>query len=270
MDPLTISGLVTAGTGLLGGIFGNKKKKSEPQIIDSRTPEQKAVSAKIAKLLTEGAAPYTGARVAGMTGGEDYVQTALMRALQMAQPGIDRQLKGEFPEEFFNQAIADPTRRQFNEKVAPIIQENSTLTGNRFADRSAIEMGTARGEVESGIIQQRGQFGLETYRDPLNAANTLTNVLAQAENIFSVPRTIQQAKLDADFQEFMRTNPDAGGLIEAMLSFTNQNQQAAFMPQQQQSIFPSLVQAGGSLLGTASMTNALKGTPQTVARTTDF
>lgn len=268
MDPLTLIGAGSSIAGLVGGLFG-KKKKTEPQVIDSRTPEQKAVSAKLAQILTQGGAKYTGDRVAGMSGGEDYVQTALMKALQTAQPGIDRQLKGEMPEEYFNMAVADPARRQFKERMLPIMRENSTVTGNRFADRSAIAIGQAAGDVEAGITQQRGQLALDTYRDPLNAASTLTNVLAQAENIFAVPRTIQQAKLDADFQEFMRTNPDAGGLIDAMMNFTGQAQTSAFMPQQQQSIFPSLIQAGGSLIGNAAMINALKG-PSVPVRDSDF
>lgn len=260
MDPFSLAGAISTGAGLIGSLFGGKKKaSSQPQLIDTRTPEQKAVSAQLTKLLTQGAAPYNGARVAGMTGNEDYTQNYLRNALETAKPGIDRQLSGQFPEEYFNQAIADPTRKQFNNQVAPIIKENSTLTGNRFADRSAIELGTARGQVEDSILQQRGQFGLETYRDPLNATSQLTQTLQGAENIFAVPRTIEQAKLDAQFQEFLRTNPDSGGLIDAMLNFTNQGQNAAYVPNQEQSVYPSLLQAGTSLLGSSSLTNAIQG-----------
>jgi len=257
-DPFTIASLGLTAAGALGGLFG-KKKKSEVGTIDTRTDEQKAVSSRLAKILTEGGAPFGGARVADLEPNERLVQNFLRDALNTARPGIDRQLSGEFPEEFFNQAIADPTRQQFNERVAPIIRENSELTGNRFADRSAIELGQARGDVEKGILQERGRFGLETFRDPLNATQGLTSALAGASDIFAIPRTIEQAKLDAQFSEFLRTNPESGGMIDAMLQFTSQSPLAANVGDQEESIFPSLLQAGTSLLGSQSLLKALQG-----------
>ena len=261
----TVGGLALGGAGLFMG--SKKQKTQEPTLTNTLTPEQQAVSSRLSRLLTQGGAKYTDPRVAAMTGNEAYTQNYMRNALETAQPGINRQLSGEFPEEFFNQAIADPTRRQFNERVAPIIQENSTLTGNRFADRSAIELGQARGDVESSILAERGKFGLETYRDPLNAATQLTGALQGAENLFAVPRTIEQAKLDADFQEFLRTNPDSGGLIDAMLNFTGQGQNFATQPNQQQGLGPSLLQAGTSLLGNTMLTKALQNGGTTPTQT---
>lgn len=257
VDPIS---LALMGSGLATSLFG-KKKPATPQTIDTRTPEQQAVSSKLAKILTQGGAAYGGARTATLTSDESYLQDYMRQGLETARPGINRLLSGEFPEEYFNQAIADPTRRQFNERVAPVIRENSELTGNRFADRSAIELGQARGDVESSILAERGKFGLETYRDPLNAAGALSSTLNNAEQLFSVPRTIEQAKLDMEFQEFLRTNPDSGGMIEAMLQFGNQSPLAAFMPNQEQSIGPSLLSAGASLYGSNQITNALNSGP---------
>lgn len=257
MDPMTMAALASAGSGIASSLFGKKKKSSEtgPQLIDTRSPEQKAVSSKLSSILLNGGTPYDKARVAGMTDNEAFTGDYMRRALETAGPGINRLLNGEFPEEYFNQAVADPARRDFNTKVAPVMRENSELTGNRFADRSAIEMGTARGEVEAGITQTRGQFGLETYRDPINTMSALSGVLNSAENLFAVPRTIEQAKLDADFEEFMRTNPDAGGLIEAMMQFGNQSPYTAYVPQQQEGIGPSLIGLAGSLAGASMSAN---------------
>jgi hypothetical protein len=260
MDPLTMLSVGSTAIGALGGLFGKKKKAAEPTLTNTLTPDQQAVSSKLSQILTQGGAKYGAPRIAGMNDNEAYGQNFMRSALETARPGIERQLSGEFPEEYFNQAIADPTRRQFNDRVAPVIKENSELTGNRFADRSAIELGQARGDVESSILAERGKFGLETYRDPLNATAALTDALNNAEQLFAVPRTIEQAKLDSDFQEFLRTNPDSGGLIDAMLNFTNQGQNVATAPaSEEESIFPSLFQAGTSLLGNQAMTNALQG-----------
>lgn len=268
MDPLTMIGVGSSLVGALGGLFGKKKKQdTTPTLTNTLTPDQQAVSSKLTQILTQGGAKYGAPRVAPLTAQEGNVNNYLSNALNIAAPGIERQLSGQFPEEYFNQAIADPTRRQFNDRVAPIIKENSELSGNRFADRSAIELGQARGDVESSILAERGKFGLETYRDPLNALSGLTGALQGAENIFAVPRTIEQAKMDADFQEFLRTNPDSGGLIDAMLQFTNQGQNVATAPApQQESIFPSLFTAGTSLLGNQSLVNALGGNGQTTTQ----
>lgn len=257
MDPLTIAGLASTAAGLFSSF--SKKKQSQPSLIDTRTDDQKLVDSRLAKILTQGADPYGGARVAGMTPDERYTQSFMRQGFEAAMPGILRQLSGEFPEEYFNQAIADPTRRQFNERVAPVIRENSELTGNRFADRSAIELGQARGDVESSILQERGRFGLETYRDPLNAATQLTGALNNAEALFSVPRTIEQARLDAEFNEFMRTNPESGGLIDAMLRFSSGSPYSAYSPTPTEGIGPSLIAAGGSLLGAGATSRALGG-----------
>ena len=252
----TVGGLALGGAGLA---MGNKKKSSDPTLTNTLTPDQQRVSSQLTKLLTQGGAKYGAPRVAELTGNEAYTQNFMRSALETARPGIERQLSGEFPEEYFNQAIADPTRRQFNDRVAPVIRENSELTGNRFADRSAVELGQARGDVESSILAERGKFGLETYRDPLNAASQLTGALNNAETLFAVPRSIEQAKLDADFEEFMRTNPDSGGLIDAMMNFTNQGQNFLTQPNQQEGLGPSLLQAGTSLYGSAQLTQALQG-----------
>lgn len=258
----TVGSLALGGAGLA---MGNKKsKQGAPTLTNTLTPEQQAVSSQLSKILTQGGAKYNGARVVGLTGNEAYGQNFMRSALETARPGIERQLSGQFPEEYFNQAIADPTRRQFNDRVAPIIRENSELTGNRFADRSAIELGQARGDVESSILAERGKFGLETYRDPLNAVSGLTGALQGAEQLFAVPRTIEQAQLDADFQEFLRTNPDSGGLIDAMLNFTNQGQNFVQGGDPgQEGMGPSLLSAGTSMFGNMTMANALGGNTTT-------
>lgn len=241
--------LALGGASIASGLLSKKKAPAGPELIDTRSPEQKAVSSKLAQILTQGGAAYDGARVADMTGNEGFTGDYMKNALMTAQPGINRLLSGEFPQEYFDQAVADPARRDFNTKVAPGMRENSELTGNRFADRSAIEMGTARGEVEASINAERGKFGLETYRDPINTMSTLSSVLNNAENLFAVPRTIEQAKLDAGFEEFMRTNPDAGGMIDAMMQFGNQSPMSAYVPQQQEGIGSSLIGMGGSMIG---------------------
>jgi hypothetical protein len=268
--PLAAVGAGLSAVGALGSLFG-KKKSSQPavQSISSLSPQQQRVQSRLAKILTEGGTPYTGARVAPIGLNEDYLQNYLRSALETGRPGIERQLRGEFPEEYFNQAIADPTRQQFNERVAPLIRENAELTGNRFADRTAIELGQARGDVESGILRERGRFGLETYRDPLAATQGLTSALLGAEDLFAVPRSIEQARLDKQFEEFLRTNPDSGGMIDAMLRFVGTPTQAAYAPQpREESIFPSLLTAGTSLLGSSYLSDALRGgsTGSTTAR----
>jgi hypothetical protein len=253
------------GIGIVGtlglGVYGatQKQKSQGPQLIDTQSPQQKAVSSKLAQILTQGGAAYTGDRVADQSANERYLTGNLRSAYDKSQMGIDRLLSGQFPEEYFNQAIADPTRQQFEEDVAPQIRENQTLTGNRFADRSAIEMGRARGDVEKGILQERGRFGLETYRDPLTTLQGLAQISPYAQEQFAQERAVQQAKLDAEFDEFLRTNPDSGGLISAMMQFGQQSPYMAFQPQQQQSALPGALSGMSSLLSAQIYANASKG-----------
>lgn len=208
-------------------ILGSKDKGSSEQssgngqagYYNTFSPGQIATDQLLSRILTEGAAPYEGQRVAGLTGNEQAVQQGSRQAFDQFLPAITRILSGQFPEEYFNQAVADPTRRQFNDRVAPVIRENSALTGNRFADRSAIEMGQARGDVESSILQQRGQWGQEAMYAPAKYGTSITNALAGFGNIAALDRQVQQQQLDAQFEEWMRTNPMSGGQIPAMINY---------------------------------------------------
>lgn len=183
------------------------------------TPGQAAIDDLVRRLATRGADPYTGQRVAGLTGNEQALQAGSRSIMNAAIPGLTRALSGEFPEEYFNQAVADPTRRQFNERVAPVIRESQALTGNRFADRSAIEMGQARGDVESGILQERGNWGRESMYAPAKYSANVANALNAFGDVFDNERLIEQAQLDANYEQFLKTNPFSGGLTQLLLGY---------------------------------------------------
>lgn len=211
-----------------GGYLANKsnsgsqvtdKKDSSSTTTRSVTPGEQAIDALIQRLATQGADPYTGQRVAGLTGNERAGLAGGRGIFDAAIPGMTRALSGEFPEEYFNQAVADPTRRQFNERVAPVMRENAALTGNRFADRTAIEMGQARGDVESSILQQRGQWGQEAMYAPAKYGANVANALNSFQGLFANERLVEQDVLDKQYEEFLRTNPYSGGLVQMLLGY---------------------------------------------------
>jgi len=223
------SGAAVGGSigGSIGGSFdsnedsgGGSSGGGQVGVIDERLASQRAVQDQIANILLNGGAPYDGQRIAGLGANEQNIQGFLGRALTTAEPGIQRLLSGQFPEQFFNQAIADPARRDFGNITVPLLNENAELTGNRFADRSAIAKGQAAGDLESAILSERGKLGLNTLRDPINTLSTLSGTLGNLQNVAQVPRTVEQADLDFQFNEFLRTNPDSGGLLQAMLQFS--------------------------------------------------
>lgn len=223
-----------------GGEQQQQPQQSGAQYYDSFNPGQQQVNDLLAQILSQGGAPYTGQRVAPLTPGEANVQAGTQKALASYLPAITKILSGQWgpdQESYFNQAVADPMRRQFNERVAPVIRENSALTGNRFADRSAIELGQARGDVESSITQQRGQAAMDNYYAPAKYGSAITSALTGFGNIAGLERQVQQQQLDSQFEEFMRTNPQAGGQLNAMLSYlTNVKQFGIDLPNSESTV----------------------------------
>jgi hypothetical protein len=214
----------------IGGMVGNKKSSSGgssgggngAEYYDSYDPNQQAVNDLIGRILTQGGTPYNGARVAGMTGDQNAVQSGSRSAFNSAMPALTRILSGQFgPEQqqAFDEGVANPARRQFNLNVRPEMRENAALTGNRFADRTAIAEGRAVGELESGITTARAGAQQEAYYAPAKYGTQITNALAGFGNIFALPQQQQQAQLDADYAEWARTTPESGSQLPSMLDY---------------------------------------------------
>jgi hypothetical protein len=211
----------------VGGAISSKTKQGSSGASASQTSSyqptagQAAVDALIQRLSTQGADPYTGQRVAPLTGNEQALQGTTRQILDSSAPAIARILQGGWgpdQESYFNAAVADPTRRQFEQRVAPAMNENAALTGNRFADRTAIQKGQAYGDVESGILQKRGEAAQESYYAPLKYGPSAAATLGGFEDIFQTERNVNQAQDDANYNEFLRTNPYAGGLLTSLLT----------------------------------------------------
>lgn len=241
--PLAISAI----SGALNKKSSGSSNSATPQFYNTLTPGQQAVDSAMQRLLTQGADPYNGQRVAGLTSSEQRLQSGAGDALDAFLPALTRILSGQFgPEQqqAFDQGVADPMRRQFNLNVRPEMRENAAMTGNRFADRTAIAEGRAVGELESGIAQSRAQAQQQAYYAPGQYGPALTGALQTMGNTLSLPRQLQQQQLDVDFSEFMRINPNSGGLLSSMMSYINSPQNMAVMPQGYQTVGPGAAQAG--------------------------
>lgn len=96
-------------------------------------------------------------------GGELGVQT---------RGALETALRSEFPEEYFQTAIARPAREEFEEERAPAIREEFAGPGTFWGTARAGEVTGERGKMERNLTAIRGELGEEAQKRSLQAAAT--------------------------------------------------------------------------------------------------
>jgi len=225
-----------------------KSKKKEPEIIStsSLTPEQnalsKAISGYLEPLIGQGVTPYTGQVVAGQTP-EELTALQGLRDKVAADPTLinayQRYLSGEpsttispeATEEYFQKEIFDPTIRRYREEILPLMGEQYIGSGTYWGNARAEAQRKALRDVAEDLT---GQYATLKYQDELsrrdlaeNAANRALTAGGQLGQLRSeefgrqqnllqaegVSRLLNQAQLDWDYNEFLRTQPEAAPYI---------------------------------------------------------
>lgn len=215
MDPLTMA---LMGGGILSSFFGNKKPKT--QQVSTLNPAQESAQNYIQKILTQGATPYDGQQVAPMTQQEgNQVNNSAMLGDATTKAFL-KLLSGEFPEQDFQNAVQNPLLSTLKNQIIPMTQERfAGPHGNFLSTANATAVQQEASKVTDAIAQKRGEWGYNL----LNAVTTAGPAAAQSAQGFQaalgLPRTIDQATLDAKYNEFLRTNPNSGAYLGQALQF---------------------------------------------------
>lgn len=219
MDPLTLSAVLSGG-GLLASFFG-KKKEPTVQKVNTLNPAQEAAQSYVTKLLGSGGTPYTGTRVAGLSGAEESQLGNVASLADASRAGLLKVLSGEFPEADFQAAVQNPMLRALREDVIPYVQERfaGPRTGNFYSSAMTGSVQKAINNTLDTIAAERGKLALGLLEAPIKASVAASESSRGYLSALGLPREIDQKRLDTEYEEFLRTNPEAGGYLSAALQF---------------------------------------------------
>lgn len=186
-------------------------------------PEQKAITQQLGPQIQSELGKsaqdymYGGQLSAGITPGEQDVvgQNARMNAIagntygQLANyndPNFDQQ---------FDTEITNPTLQNFTRNIQPLLEESlpsfSTARGNVISRNL--------GDLQNNLLQQRYAARGAAKDRALSALSGSNNYFQGAANIQSIPREIQQAGLDRQYQNFVTANSQKQNSLQNALSF---------------------------------------------------
>lgn len=170
-----------------------------------------------------GAAPYTGRLTAGLTEGEQAVIDQLMGYYPMATKAF-QQVAGISPEELesrWTSQYYEPAKKIWGEITEPAIREAYGGPGGYYsserqeaqrkgAEDFATEMAASRAEY----MTEAEQRGLDAVMQQAQYASTISDVAARE-------REVEQAALTAQYNEWLRTQPENSPYIQYILSLLN-------------------------------------------------
>lgn len=233
----------------------DKNEGTDPSIqtASSMSPGQTALSQKLGPYLTgqigKSLPGYEGQSVAGLTpeelAGMSRIRSLTGEPIQGLESAYQRYLTGdpttqinpETTENFFRKSIYDPSLRDFREDVLPGIEEAyvgpGTYWGSARADavREASEgfasdMAGKRAELAYADEQSRRSLSESAADRALNAGQLSTQYgaydLAKQQAILqteALPRMLEQAQLDWDYNEYLRTAPENSPYMSMALQY---------------------------------------------------
>lgn len=194
---------------------------------ESLTPSQLAVNEALATALQDltaapggpGFKPTAAAAFSPYTG---PVGGALESALLTA-------LAGKFPEAMFQESIAAPARREFEEVTAPKIREEFAGPGTYWGTARAGEVTSERGRMEERLGERR--------------AGLAEGALARALQATGPALTAQQSAIQLAFQDYIRKYPAASEALQAALNYLGIPMLATYQPYEEPA-------GGGGIWGT--------------------
>ena len=240
------------GMGLMGasGILGAAGVGAEDPSVSQQSklsPQQEKLMSPLSQFLMqrlgEGAPGYGGELVAGMTPMQQQSMSQMGQYMSSQTP-LSGEVEGAFgdylagtkPEEmidFYNQYLLPSQQRQFSEKTLPGIKESwvgPTGEGGYWGSGRATAEGRAHEVHGEQVATGRGKAvmaGREQGLQALGMAPSIGKYLEEGSlrratagwNMGEGARGIENQKLQAEFQEFLRTQPGASETINQILSF---------------------------------------------------
>lgn len=267
----SLSDITSAPGKLLSGtkdFFLGEQPDTDVRNLDTMTPEQKeALKQLLAQLsgqLGQGGEAFTGERVAPLSPSEQFIHGTIGPGVRDDRATFENITSELTPllsggdvdvEPFFNETIRDPLLETFFEEEIPGLDRSFAKTDFFSTDRNqgvtdvASDLNTILGRELTRLSFDTQQAGLDRAVDVGGLLAALPGQRAQstaiAEESARTPRLVEQANLEAEFQEFLRIRK--GG--------TDQNQ-----------TIQQLLQA----LGLGASENVVTTTPGTSGFLSDF
>lgn len=271
-------GLLAGGT-LLGGLLGgggNQISGSPPSATNqpTMTPEQQAALRDLLSNLTgrtNAFSPFTGQLSAGPTQGQASSLAAMeQQALRMATAGAGAdatltRLQGENGTDvsnMFEQSVANPAIKQFNEKILPEITKRYAGASAFSSDRRDTER-RAAGDLSDSLASARSKMTFDATEAAKNrqlqAATAQggldmsreTAIAGLLDNLFrnnTLLQTQQQGGLDRIYQEFTRMQGGGEQNIKDILTALGLNTTNTVVNPGQQGLLQGMGPGIGSLL----------------------
>jgi hypothetical protein len=212
---------------------------------------QQALLPILKKLLEEGRTPYSGERVAELTGKEQDVLGGLSNLLKSSGPALERLLSGQVPEEYFEKTIKAPLLRTYKEDILPLAEEGLVGRGT-FSGEPLLRM---RKNLMSRAFEtlgaERGKLAQTAFEAPGKYLQSVTAGYAGAGAQFAKERLISQQKLDTAYQEYLRTEPGGAEALNFALQFLGIQTMGYVQQPGQEGIMGDLIAMMGNVGGGA-------------------
>lgn len=230
--------------------MSSSKSKSKP--VDTRSAEQRKFEAKFASYLSsyfrQTATPYEGKLVADMPFALedefDMASVLLEGTTKKTKEALETVMKGTPAYKYneraisktFEEQFASPMMKSYAKNVIPVLeQQYAGIPGGLFSTSRAKGIKTATDEYYASNIQpqyfnawqaekerayQSTERAAERAFSAIPAYQSLpATSFGQLVGMGDVSRQIEQNKLSAAYQEFLRTTPESSPWLQAGLSY---------------------------------------------------
>jgi hypothetical protein len=225
--------------------------------------------------IGQGATPYSGTLVSPLLPEYNQVKNLAFQSspnkldnasqsavLNLLGGGGAQELSPSATTKYFQENVSKPMFREFDRSVAPRIKEAFAVGGGTFNSRRGIELSNAVGDIQQTVAQQLGaaqlqnqqfgaQLGQQARVQGLAAAPGLRNQnITQAALLEGVLSPFQERKdlqTNAQYQEFLRTAPEANPYLNLAMGFVNSPQLGVY--NKPNTVAPIAGALGGALLG---------------------
>ena len=241
------------------------KAAGSPQIPAFLEPMLQQAMGLIGSRMQYGSPAFKGQRVAGPTGtqnlllarGQGGLTSAFDTVRRISETGLDESSIRDI------EARLDPFFERQRSNIQAGAREASAGRGNFFGSGSASLERDSMQRFEESRMANIIPLALQIQQQQLGAAGALPGLLGQSMSALDMPRQVNQANMDFNFAEFIRTDP--ANAINMLAPLLGGGGIPFFVPP----VPTNFMQAAGAGLGNmASSTgfaNLFAGTPGTYA-----
>lgn len=199
----------------LGDFLGGSSPDVEYKTMSLHAPWQQQLTGRLQEMLGRSpTTPYEGA-LPGSAGMAPIEQLSLQGLEGMfgpeggfaqGQTALSGLLSREGWDEQFQEGVADPMMRQFQEDILPSMERN--LAKQYFGSGTQKMMGQGYEDLMSRMSQERGRQYESSLNRQLGAVTQglpgMVGALGGAQQLGSLPRMLEEGKIAGEYGEFQR------------------------------------------------------------------